>query len=175
MEQTFNDLWSEKRQAEKGLLGFVLWTFAETAQEIFKEHILLIKQGDSMKNILTNSKSATILSFILILPLAILFPITTLEIEPFYGFLMPLFTEADGYTTTAFGKIVMIVAIFLLPVAAFIVSFIPILRNVRVGNSIIAHPINFLLAIAIFSFIIMFMGGIIVDQYPCWIGVPNCD
>ncbi len=35
--------------------------------------------------------------------------------------------------------------------------------------------LNLLLAVAILFFIIMFAGGIIVDQYPCWIGVPNCD
>lgn len=103
-----------------------------------------------------------------------LFPIASLEIEPFYSFLTPLFMQTDG-TTTAFGKMIMIVSIFLLPIAAFIVSFMPILRNVRAGNSIMAYPINLFLVVIIFSFIVIFMGGIIIDQYPCWIGVPNCD
>jgi len=32
MQQTFNDLYKErKQQAEQGLFGFVLWTFIETA------------------------------------------------------------------------------------------------------------------------------------------------
>ena len=31
MEQTFRDLWNEKRQTKKELFGFVLWTFIETA------------------------------------------------------------------------------------------------------------------------------------------------
>jgi hypothetical protein len=34
MEQTFQDLWNEKRQKKKELFGFVLWTFVETAMGI---------------------------------------------------------------------------------------------------------------------------------------------
>src|SRR5215211_6657898 len=29
MEQTFQDLWNDKRQTKKELFGFVLWTFIE--------------------------------------------------------------------------------------------------------------------------------------------------
>lgn len=52
MEQTFQDLWNEKRQTKKGLFGFVLRTFSETAIGIFKEHLLLISPGDIMQTIL---------------------------------------------------------------------------------------------------------------------------
>jgi len=67
MEQTFNDLYKEQR-AEDGLFGFVVWMFIETSMGIIKEHALLITQGDAMKNILTNPRSAAITSFILCLP-----------------------------------------------------------------------------------------------------------
>ena len=46
MEQTFNDLCNEKQQTKQALLGFVLWTFIETAIGIFREHLLLISAGD---------------------------------------------------------------------------------------------------------------------------------
>ena len=46
MEQTFNDLCNEKQQTKQALLGFVLWTFIETAIGIFREHLLLISPGD---------------------------------------------------------------------------------------------------------------------------------
>jgi hypothetical protein len=174
MEQTFNDLYHEKQEAKQVLLSFVLWVFFETSTGIARENILRIKQGEFMKNFLTNPASASVFSFILILPLLILFPIAVLEIEPFYGIIKSAFVEADGYTTI-FGKIVMIVAILLLPVAAAFVSFMPIIRNVRAGNGIMAHPINLFLATVIASFIILFIGGFIIDQYPCWMGVPNCD
>lgn len=38
MEQTFNDLCRERRDAGKGLFGFVLWIFAETFAGIIKEN-----------------------------------------------------------------------------------------------------------------------------------------
>jgi hypothetical protein len=176
MQQTFNDLYNERQQrTQHGLSIFVLWAFFETSMGITREYVYLIKQGDFMKNILTNPRSASIFSFILILPLVLLFPIAALEIEPFYGLIQSMFVEADGYTTTVFGKIIMIVTILLLPFLAFIANFIPIMKNVRAGNSVLAHPVNLLLGIAISSFFIIFIGGFILDQYPCWMGVPNCD
>lgn len=55
MEQTFQDLWNEKRQSKKELFGFVLWTFIETASGIIQERVLLIKEMNPVKNILTTS------------------------------------------------------------------------------------------------------------------------
>ena len=45
MEQTFQDLWDEKRQSKKELFRFILWTFTETAIGIFREYLLLISPG----------------------------------------------------------------------------------------------------------------------------------
>ena len=55
MEQTFNDLCNEKQQTKQALLGFVLWTFIETALGIFREHLLLISSGVIMQTILNLS------------------------------------------------------------------------------------------------------------------------
>jgi hypothetical protein len=51
MEQTFHDLCQE-RQTKPGWFSFVLWIFVETAVGIVREHVLLITQGATMKNIL---------------------------------------------------------------------------------------------------------------------------
>ena len=37
MEQTFNDLCRERRDAGQGVIGFVLWTFADTFVGILRE------------------------------------------------------------------------------------------------------------------------------------------
>jgi hypothetical protein len=42
MEQTFNDLCRERAKAGKGLLGFVLWVFVETAVGIIREKVASI-------------------------------------------------------------------------------------------------------------------------------------
>jgi hypothetical protein len=57
MQQTFNDLCKE-RQAKGGWFGFMLWTCAETAIGIIREHVLLLTKGATMKNILANPSSS---------------------------------------------------------------------------------------------------------------------
>ena len=57
MQQTFNDLCKE-RQAKGGWFRFMLWTCAETAIGIIREHVLLLTKGATMKNILANPSSS---------------------------------------------------------------------------------------------------------------------
>jgi hypothetical protein len=73
MLQTFNDLYQEK-QTGKRQHGFVLWMFVETALGIVKEHVLLITEGDIMKNVLTRPGSAALISAILLAVASILAP-----------------------------------------------------------------------------------------------------
>jgi hypothetical protein len=74
MLQTFNDLYKE-RQAEDGWFGFVLWMFVETAVGIVREHVLLITEGDRMKNTLAIPRSAALISSILLAAAFIVAPL----------------------------------------------------------------------------------------------------
>jgi hypothetical protein len=38
-----------------------------------------------------------------------------------------------------------------------------------------ANPINLLLRVAFLALIAWMWGGILIDQMPCFLGVPNCD
>jgi hypothetical protein len=175
MEQTFNDVCRERiRQAKRLSFGFALWLFAETFAGAVRENLAEIKRGKSMGNLFTNQKSAAIIGFLLAMPLAILLLIEVFNIEPLSGFFRRLTTEADGHSINALGRILTIGAVSLLP-AAFAVNFIPIWRKLRAGYSIAASPVNLLLALSLFIFIAGIVIANIVDQYPCWIGVPNCD
>jgi hypothetical protein len=72
MQQTFNDLYKERR-AESAWFGFILWTFAEIGIGIFREHVLLITEGATMKTMISNPRLAPVISFILcVLPFMIL-------------------------------------------------------------------------------------------------------
>ena len=63
MEQTFNDLCSERQKSGKGLFGFALWTFSDTAFEIIKKD----------KHYMTSlSKQSLIMTIVAIVGLAIL-------------------------------------------------------------------------------------------------------
>lgn len=155
MEQTFNDLCNEKRQTKKGLFAFVLWTFIETAIGIVQEHILLLTQRDFMKIFLTNLQSPALISTLLVLPFVILELVNRRNFNEDFPFVL-------------FGFM------WVLPVL-FLVMLMTIVRNIRAGNSIMANPVGFLLRAAFLVLIAWMWGGILIDQMPCFLGVPNCD
>ncbi len=105
----------------------------------------------------TQLGSAALISLILVLPFAIL--------------------EAVNNTITrqnAPGLIVLFGLLWLLP-TAFIVILAPLARTVRAGNSLLANPIALLVRVAFLALIAMMWGGVLIDQLPCFLGVPNCD
>jgi hypothetical protein len=65
MEQTFNDLCSE-RQANGSGSGFIVWMFVETAVGIASEHIQLITEGATMNKTFAYPRSAALISAILL-------------------------------------------------------------------------------------------------------------
>ena len=109
------------------------------------------------KNIAMNLKSAALISFVLVLPFALL--------------------EALNNTVTrqnAPGLIVLFGLLWLLPMA-FVVTLVPMVRAVRAGSNLMANPIYLLSRVAFLALIAMMWGGIMIDQLPCFMGVPNCD
>jgi len=156
MEQTFNDLYNEqKRQADRGFFSFMFRIFVETALGIIKENILLLAQGNVMKNILTNLRSPSIISFILV------FPFMFLELANRRNF-------HEGFPIALFGLM------WLLPVV-FILILMPMSRSLRTGNSIITNPIILLIRVVFLALIAWMWLGLLIDQMPCFLGVPNCD
>lgn len=175
MEQTFNDLCVErKRGTERGWFGFVLWMFVETVVGIIKEHALRMKEGNTMKQTLIHPRTAAIIGCILSLPFALLFTLLMLNIEPNFGPLQPLLQNPDPDQPNVVGSLIALGTV-LLVLVAFMLNLRLIGRTVRAGGSITTHPVNLALAVAAFAGIVFVVGAIIVDQYPCWVGVPNCD
>jgi hypothetical protein len=110
-----------------------------------------------MKSTMINLGSAALISFILVLPFAIL--------------------ESLNQTITrqnAPGLILLFGLLWLLPMA-FIVTLMPIVRTVRAGNGILASPMNLLFRVAFLALVATMWGGLLLDQLPCFLGVPNCD
>jgi hypothetical protein len=113
---------------------------------------------------------AAIISFALCLPMIVLFSQALLGIEPSLGPLDPLL-RMEG---SRLGSLIVLGLFFLLPVALGM-NLAPIIRGARAGNGVAAHPANLALAVAILVLLAAILGSVIIDQYPCWIGVPNCD
>jgi len=247
MEQTFQDLWNEKRQAREGLLGFVLWMFLETAIGIFREHLLLISPGDIMQTRLKTFGSSALISLLFILPFMIMEVVNRRELNEefpvalffvmwlnFFAIsliLLPIVrgrrtgnhdmakpVPAPGNTLLANPRSALMLSIILflfpvtlalldslgweslerlfngpnpevpyvpgqiislalisIPVAAGIIAGGPIVRTLRAGGSLFAHPFHLIIVVIISFLFAAGLVGLIVDQWPCFMGVPNCD
>ena len=173
MQQTFNDLYNEKKyKTKRGLFGFVLWTFVETAIGIVREHLYLLMEGDVMKTILANPKLAAITSFIFSLPLGLTFVAFMFDIEPLVKPLNNLFT-IDGQQINNLGRIVIFGGLLLLPLA-FVLNLRPMLKGEGPERKRRVYAINLIVGVAILLLIIFTWGGLIVEEIYCLQGV-RCD
>lgn len=252
MEQTFHDLWNEKRQTHKAEFGFLVWTFVETAIGIVREHILLTKEMNPMKNSIANLGSAAVLSFLMLFPFLIMelvnrqsfrasgkeeFPIPLFVFLFVWGIvfiliLMPIVQslrargasfggEAGNITTKAlanprlsevmalvlvlpflaisilrilnieppfaqtfnqpdpdksnFYNTVIPLGAFLLAVAASLIARISIVRTLQARGRLLAHPISLILVLLMLVILAWNWGSFVIDQMPCFVGVPGCD
>ena len=118
------------------------------------------------------ARSAAIVGAVLALPFAVLYSLLVLHIEPPLRALESLKVAPDQPNIV--GSAIVLGA-WLLSVAAFVVTLSPIVRDARAGRPLATHPVNLALASVILLFVVAFVVSLVVDQYPCWIGVPNCD
>ena len=114
-----------------------------------------VADGNPVKNMLINLRSPALTSLLLVLPFMILELINGQGFDQ--GFLSPLF-----------------VIMWLLPLI-FIVVLMPIVRNVRAGNSLMASPISLLIRVVLLILTAWMWTSLLTDQMPCFLGVPNCD
>jgi hypothetical protein len=68
-----------------------------------------------------------------------------------------------------------VIGLFLLVMAAGLIAGAPIVRTLRAGGSLFAHPVNLVIVVLVLLPIIWGLTGLIIDQWPCFLGVPNCD
>ncbi len=99
-------------------------------------------------------RSAALISFILVLPFLILESINT------------TLTRQN-----APGLIFLFGLLWLLP-TAFLVMLFPMVRKLRAGS---ANPMTVVPVVAFMVVLALAWGGLLVDQLPCFLGVPNCD
>jgi hypothetical protein len=113
--------------------------------------------------LLTNPKSAAILSLALLLSFAILPVLRQLFLGPHPE---PPYLLLDAITRL--GAIVF-------PITAGIIAGGPIVRTLRTGGSLFAHPLHLTIVILISSLLALGFVFLVIDQWPCFMGVPNCD
>ena len=118
-----------------------------------------------MPNIFNRPASAMLISLILCLPVAIL--LSMLVLKPGAG------AELAQHPAQP-PRLTLRARLIPAPAAAFVIVSVPIRQAVHAGESLLAHRVNLAHAALIMILIVIVVGSIIADQYPCWIGVPNC-
>ena len=175
MEQTFRDLCNHQKDYPTRSF-FVVSIFTETAIGIVREHLLMLSEGDIMKGIFANPRSAAIASFILALPLGFTYVVLMFEIEPLAKLLNNLFTvegrPGDMYLNTL-GRIVIYGGLLLLPVA-FTFNLQSMLKREGPEGKRRLYATNLIVGAVILLLIIFTWGGLILEEIYCLRGI-RCD
>jgi hypothetical protein len=120
--------------------------------------------------LLTNSKSSLIISILLILAPSIL-PLMDslgwLSVDRLVNGPNPEVEYLPGLFIT--------IGIILLPITGGVVASHPIVNTLRTQGKLFAHPIHLIIVVVLSFLFAMGVGSLIVDQWPCFIGVPVCD
>ncbi|MBX3013695.1 MAG: hypothetical protein KF832_19395 [Caldilineaceae bacterium] len=64
--------------------------------------------------------------------------------------------------------------LWLLPLA-FMLTLTPLVRTARAGAMLMTNPLPTLLKVAFLAILFLFWSSLLLDQLPCFLGVPNCD
>lgn len=120
--------------------------------------------------LITNPRSALMIGIVLILFIVILSFLASLGWEP----LDRLLNGPNPEQLYVPGQIIAL-ALISIPVAAGIIAGGPIVRTLRTGGSLFAHPLHLIIVVVISFLFAAGLAGLIVDQWPCFIGVQFCD
>ena len=58
---------------------------------------------------------------------------------------------------------------------AFVMILVPLVRSVRAARGVSANPVRLLFSLVSLALIGVIWVGAMIDQLPCFFGVPNCD
>jgi hypothetical protein len=161
------------------MLFFVLWLNLFAVSLILLPIVLARRKGEhDMVNfvstqgntLLTNPKWSAVISIALILSLGILPLLDSL------GWLsLDRLVNGPNPEVAYLPGLFISLGLIMFPISAGMIAGRPIVNTLRAGGSLFAHPIN-LIIVVILSY--LFASGVvslIVDQWPCFIGVPVCD
>lgn len=119
-------------------------------------------------------KPSVIIGLLFVLPGAIMLSLLMLSIEPPLGPLAP-YLQAPAEGPHVVGSLIALTFILFLPMAGLLINLAKVRQTVISGGRWLSNPTHLVVTAMALALIATFAVGIIVDQYPCWIGVPNCD
>lgn len=119
---------------------------------------------------MTKNTQTGLIGIALCIPLLVLLSLLILNIEPNFGPLEPYLNNPNPNAPDYLGTGIALIT-FLLVVAAFILN----MRALLSEKNLDGYKFNGAVAAISIALILLVLGGIVIDQYPCWLGVPNCD
>jgi hypothetical protein len=119
---------------------------------------------------LINPKSALIASIALFLFSVVLSWLSSIGWAP----LDRLFNGPNPEQPYAFGQIIAL-GLIAIPIAAGIIAARPIVSTLRAGGKLFAHPLHLIIVVVILFLFAVSVVSMIVDQWPCFIGIQFCD
>lgn len=67
------------------------------------------------------------------------------------------------------------ILLFALPVASGVIAGSTLADHLRAGGSLLARPVHLLIVAGLVAAFAFGLGSLIIDQWPCFMGVPVCD
>lgn len=114
------------------------------------------------------------LGMLMIAPGVAMLTLLVLSIEPPLGPLRK-YLSAPPDVPNVIGSLVALTVIVFLPLAGLILNFSVIRRSRLIEKGQTALRANLIIATIGAVIVAAFLAGVVIDQYPCWVGVPNCD
>lgn len=117
---------------------------------------------------------ASTVGMLLIVPGVMMFTLLLLGIEPPLGPLETVLKAPPDVPNIA-GTLVALTIIVFLPLGGLILNYAAIRKSIPTESSRFAYRTNLLVAALGLCLVLSFIAGVVIDQYPCWMAVPNCD
>lgn len=122
----------------------------------------------------SNTGRTVLVGFLMALPFLTLLSLLVLHIEPPLGPLKALLDNPNPDQPDVLSTLIFLGS-FLLAVAGGLTARAPLMQAMQRGGSLLAYPLSLLVVLVVLGFIVVLVTNLIADQYPCWVGVPNCD
>lgn len=132
-----------------------------------------VSGNNAFKKFIRKPAPSAVIGSVLALPFLLLLSMLLLKIQP-PAAIQYFVANAEPDEPNMYGSIVMI-SVHILAVVACFIARAPVMHTLRSGGSLFAHPFNLLIVTVILFIFGSFVLGLMMDQFPCWIGVPNCD
>ena len=118
------------------------------------------------------SRNAAATGILMTMPFAVLFFGAVNNIPPFNGMLDPYF--ASGGIMKVLPVVLLGTSLLLLPLALAL-NVLAVLKRRKGKEDVTGLTFNLTLSVMILLVIAVLIIEFIEDQYPCWVGIPNCD